>query len=303
MALNLRQYFPFAVPSWLSTGDGGLLLHTITTMIDIQVQRARDGLEARMPSRAGPSALKLFGATRGILQGRTETDAHYAARIIGWRYPLGHRVRGNAFSLLDQISEYWGGVRCFTVDVNDTWHSRGQHSFTDFTYARDVEVYRYDAELAFAVWYPEDHAVNWSRFWVVISPNPEIPEVQAAPNYGDSALWGGLTGTPGYCVGLAGWTPTDTTAMRKLMRQPWPWRPAGTSPEWLIVQLGNWTSTPAPVPASTWAHWSSNVAGTSHSCPVRAPPKAVSGSATICAQLRGAWLMESAFSPCSVGPW
>ena len=262
MALNLRQYFPFAVPSWLSTGDGGLLLQTITSLIDIQVQRARDGLEARLPSHAGPSALALFGATRGILQGRSETDDHYAARIIGWRYPLGHRVRGNAFSLLDQICEYWGGIMCYTADINDTWHGRGRSNFSSTTYSRDSEAYLYGAGLGYFNWYADDPLVDWSRFWVVVQPNPQHPEIGAAPNYGDPALWGGATGTPGFTVGLVGWTPDDTTAMRKLMRQPWAWRPGGTSPEWMIVQLDDWTVGAGLVsPTTAWAHWSSNVAG------------------------------------------
>ncbi len=262
MALNFRQYFHFAVPAWLSEGDGGKILHSLAIIKDALSQRARDGLEARFPSRAGSSALQLMGATRGILQGRSETDAHYAARLIGWRYPKGHRVRGNAFALLDQICEYWGGVRCYTTDVNDTWHGRGSASFASTTYSRDAEAYEYGAGLGFADWYTEDHAVNWSRFWVVVCPNPELPEVEAAPDYGDPDLWGGATGTLGYAVGLAGWTPDDTTAMRKLMRPPWAWRPAASSPEWMIVQLDDWTSAAPPAPGPTWAHWSSNVAGT-----------------------------------------
>lgn len=262
MATNFRNYFPFGVPSWLSEGDGGKILYTLATLKDIAVQRVRDGLEARMPTRAGPSALALIGPDRGILQGRSETDAHYAQRLLGWRYPLGHRVRGNAFALLDQIAEYWGGVRCWTIDTNDTWRGRGVDDFSSLTFDRDAEAYRYDSELNFAPWYDEDHEVNWSRFWVVIDVNPELPDVTAAPDYGDPSLWGGATGTPGYCIGLAGWNPDDTTAMRKLMRPPHAWRPGGTSPEWLVVQLDDWTSSPVPVPDGTWEHWSVNVAGT-----------------------------------------
>lgn len=261
MARNIRQYFPFAVPSWLSTGDGGKLLHTITTLIDIQVQRARDGLEARFPSRAGRSALDLIGPMRGILQGRSETDAHYAHRLIGWRYPRGHRVRGSAFALLDQIAEYWGGAKCWTIDVNDTWHGRGVAAFDSVTFSRDAEAYRHNSERAFFEWYPTDPAVDWARFWVVVEANPELPDVTETPDFGDVALWGGAIGTPGFCIGLVGWTPADTTAMRKLFRAPHAWRPAGTQPEWLLVGLEDWTVA-NPAPDATWEHWSSNVAGT-----------------------------------------
>lgn len=261
MAKNFRQYFPHAVPSWLSEGDGGLLLHVISTMLDLQVQRTREGLEARLPSRAGTSALALIGPDRGILQGRSETDAHYAQRLIGWRYPRGHRVRGNAFGLLDQIAEYWGGVRCWTIDTNDTWHGRGVASFTSLIFSRDAESYRYDSELAFFNWDTTDPDVDWSRFWVVVSVNPQLPEVTETPDFGDPLLWGGAVGTPGYCVGLVGWTPDDTLAMRKLMRSPHAWRPGGTSPEWMLVQLEDWTTGVGAVPDTTWEHWSSNVAG------------------------------------------
>lgn len=262
MALNFRQYFKFAVPSWLSEGDGGKILHSLALVKDALAQRARDGLEARFPSRAGDSALVLMGATRGILKGRSETDAHYAARLIGWRYPKGHRVRGNAYALLDQICEYWGGVRCYTVDVHGAWHVRGSDSFASTTYSRDAEAYAYTTGIHFETWYTEDHSNNWSRFWVVVCANQQLPGVVAAPNYGDPTLWGGATGTLGYAVGLAGWTPDDTTAMRKLMRPPWAWRPAASSPEWMIVQLADWTLGALPTPAATWARWSSNVAGT-----------------------------------------
>ncbi len=251
MAKTFTQLFYSLVPSWLSAGDGGKVLHSLAVVKDKLVRRARLGLNARFPRRAGPSALAMIGADRGILRGRFETDAHYAERLTKWRYPKQHRVRGGAFALLDQISEYVGGAVVYTVDARRNMHVRGQSSYVS-PYERDSEYYEHNYPFPI-VFDTLDPAVHWSRFFVVLGANPQLPWITATPDFGDPALWGGTVGTPGYCVGLSGWNPTDTTRIRQLFRGDQQWRPHGTRAEWLIVQLTNWSF---PVVAGdTWSRW------------------------------------------------
>src|SRR6187549_1469002 len=107
---TLRSIYKFLVPSWLSAGDGGLVLDTLTDQIDDSVEKMRESLVARFPTYAQDDALTLIGQDRLIPRGRAETSEHYAQRLIAWRYPRGHRVRGSAFALLNQVSEYFGGI-------------------------------------------------------------------------------------------------------------------------------------------------------------------------------------------------
>jgi hypothetical protein len=77
-------------------------------------------------------------------------------------------------------------------------------------------------------------ASEWSRFWVLAY----MPTVFGAPpEFGDAALWGGALGTPGYSIGIVGLTPDDANALRRLLYCAHPWRPAGTQPEWLVVDF------------------------------------------------------------------
>jgi hypothetical protein len=124
MAKSLLSILRFLVPSWLYEGPGGAVVKSHATVIDEHADRARAGLEARFPSMAQDDALALIGQDRGIQRGRDETSAHYAQRLIGWRYPRGHRVRGSAFAALNQISEYFGGVACWSIDVKGNRHYR-----------------------------------------------------------------------------------------------------------------------------------------------------------------------------------
>jgi hypothetical protein len=268
VAKTFRDLTPFFLPSWLSTGEGGAIAESLLTFIDLMAQKAHDGLEARMPRRAGPSALELITADRMILRGRFATDAEHAERLTQWRTGHhSHLARGTAWALLNQIVEYVGGARAYTLDASRNWFVRGATSvYTSdpggADYDRNVEGFGDDYQPTF-IWYGDDPNVNWSRFWVVLCANPELPWVSAAPDYGDAALWGGATGTPGYAIGLAGWTPADTLAVRKLTRSRHPWRPAGTTPEWLIIQLTDWTVDTVQTDGSGFhAKWSRNIAGT-----------------------------------------
>ncbi len=270
MARTFREVFPFLLPSWWLEGEGGLIAYSIMSFLDIAAQKVRDGLTARMPRTAGPSALALIEDERMILRGRDETDAHFAERLTQWRTGHhSHKARGMPWALLNQIAEYVGGARCYTLDQHRHVFVRGAETVgtggvgSDLVYVRDAECTTGDYQPVF-VFDTQDPAVHWSKFWVVLCANPQLPWLVAAPDFGDADLWGGAIGTPGYCVGLAGWTPADTLAIRKLFRGAHAWRPGGTQPEWLVIQLTDWESG-ADVQtdgSGYYEHWSRNDSGT-----------------------------------------
>lgn len=244
MALNFRQVVKWLVPAWLNDGEGAAVLWVLCAMKDAFTERTRQGLDARFPSRTVASANALTGADRGIGKGRTETNAHYAQRLIRWRWPRGHRTRGNPFALLEQASEYFGGVVCWTIDV------RGN---------------RYDRSAAGVETFSQGHAWNWdgaavsprwARGWLVLDLSTLA---SAQPDFGDADLWGGELGDPNYSVGMAGVSAEDALAIRDLVRADAkrPWKPAGVRAEWAIVSLDG----TEPTPDGTWLNWSQVVAG------------------------------------------
>jgi hypothetical protein len=246
MARTFRSVFYHLVPSWLYTGDGGKILHALMMMLDAWVERVRLGFVARMPTRADPVALALIGQDRGLLRGRTESAENYAQRLIGWRYPRGHRVRGSAFALLSQVASYWGEILCWTIDVSGNYHEHTAAGVESYTYGNAWD------------WDGLGSSPAWGRFWLGL----ELPidGVSEQLDYGDPDLWGGQIGLEGYTIGQQGVTPADVEAMRRLMRPP-AWKPAGVRAEWVIVNIEG-SGFAGVVPDGTWLHWSQNVAGT-----------------------------------------
>ena len=253
---TFRTIFKFLVPSWLSSGDGGLVLQSLMQVVDDYSQRAREALELRMPTRVADDALAELGADRSIPRGRNETSANYAQRLLGWRWPRGHRTRGSAFALLAQISAYFGGIVGITRDVNGGYYTRaadGTESVSLFN------TWNWDNTLP---------APNWGRFWVEVSGAVNYT-FTAQLNFGDPLLYGGALGTFGYCVGLqgvigrfgdpagvVGILPSDFDAIRALFTSRTPWKPAGTRAEWLIINLDG----VPPAPDGHYLHWSKVVA-------------------------------------------
>ena len=254
MTRTFENTYRWLVPSWLTEGDGYSVLRSLTRQIDENVARFREGLNARFPSRAigTDGALARIGQDRGIIQGRSETDEHYAQRLVAWRYPRGHRVRGSAFALLNQVSEYWGGVACQTIDANGTVHERRENGAERYAYGLD--------------WTWDDQPPsNWSRFWLVLDGTSFAGAVEEI---------GGEYWSDADTLGQTGVTFDDVQAMRRLLTGR-AWRPAGTQPEWVVVVIDH-DLAPEPVafdasfdetfgaltwstpvsPDATWAHWS-----------------------------------------------
>jgi hypothetical protein len=241
VAINFRALFRFLLPGYYSTpgSDGEKVLYSLSLIDDAFDQLARDRLTARFPSMAGESALALIGADRGIPRGRAETAEHYANRLISWRYPRGHRTRGSAFALLEQIWEYFGGgFKLRTEQINaQQWLRDENGAETTAT----VGGWDWDSDTN------PDWLDQWARFWIVIDGTTLISET---PDFGDPALYGGQLGDSSYALGHTGVSADDVTALRKLFRGR-AWKPAGTRAMWAVVSL-NGTE---PNPEGAWGRW------------------------------------------------
>lgn len=241
MALSFRSLFRFLLPgNYHAEGtDGEKVLYSLAMVQDILDQLDYERLVARFPSYAGESALALIGADRGIPRGRGESAAAYAKRLIGWRWPRGHRVRGSAYALLEQIWTYFGGgFELHAVQPNE------------WSWKRDAA--GAESAAAYPAWDWDssdnpDAADQWARFWLVIDGTDLIDPV---PNWGDPTLYGGQHGDSSYALGHTGVSADDVNAIRRLFRGR-AWKPAGTRAEWAVISLDG----SEPVPDGTWRWW------------------------------------------------
>jgi hypothetical protein len=226
---RFRQIFYSLLPWWLTNGEGELVQYVLGLMRDHMATRARLSLEARFPSRAGASALALIGADRGIIRGRAETRDAYVNRLKAWRYPRGHRVRGDA--------QYWGAtdLDVFTVSQNLVRNRREPDGTETTTYSTEWN------------WDNGDPA-HWGRFWVVMLCQPAMG-VDYTPYFGDPSLWEYNDVTA--CIGLTGVTPEDVVAMRRLLRGR-AWKPAGVRAEWMVFSKD---AVEPVLEAGDWGRW------------------------------------------------
>jgi hypothetical protein len=241
MALSFRALYRWMLPGnyHVEGSDGEKVLHSFSLLVDAfdTINKAR--LTARFPSYAGESALALIGADRGIPRGRAETKEHYAKRLIAWRYPRGHRVRGNGFALLEQIWEYFGGGFALHLECANPIQYHRAANGTEST----ANIVGWDWDSASV----DDWVAKWARFWVVIDGTNLI---DPTPNYGDPALYGGQHGDSSYAIGHVGVSADDVNAIRKLFRGR-AWKPAGTRAMWAILSFDG-----SPVtPDGTWGLW------------------------------------------------
>jgi hypothetical protein len=221
-----RTAFYKLLPRWATSGEHEKVLYSLGAVKDIFVQAFYDGLTARFPTYAGASALALIGEDRGIPRGRTETAPHYAERLKRWRNPRGHRVRGNAFALLEQVSEYFGGIQVESIDVAGNHFVRDADGTESATHG---ESWDWDGDTA-----------SWSRFWLILRPLPEALEFRGWGTWDEAAAefatWDDWAAT-GATWDSSGATPEDVAAIRGLLRPPVAWKPAGTRGEYAIVVL------------------------------------------------------------------
>lgn len=126
MSNDLRFRFSFYrfLPGWLTGGtasqqeedsdEGERVLYSLNVMFDAFIERTRQGFLARFPDHAPDDAVAFFSRDRKLRRGILETRAQYNARLVAWLDD--HRVRGNAFKLLEQIAAYLRNSGTTTTD-------------------------------------------------------------------------------------------------------------------------------------------------------------------------------------------
>lgn len=228
----------FRLPSWILEGDGFAVARTFARLVDEARARDRSSLEVRLPSYIvnDADALDLQGYDRGLLRGRTESGEHFAARLQAWRYPRGHRVRGNAFALLDQISEYFGGIACAAIDRRGNHSVRAADGSETCTHGNAWD------------WDGAPASPQWARFWTILDGGADI---EIRPDWAGDLTVGTL--------GLLGVEVDDVAAIRGLTSgNGLLWKPAGTRPEWMIIVPEGEAQ---PAPNGLWGTWHKVVAG------------------------------------------
>lgn len=224
---RFRFLFYKLLPSWLTNGDGEKILHVLHRVKDGSLEKLRGGMTQRFPSMAGDDALELIGKDRLIPRGRTEAKAHYVERLKRWRFPRGHRVRGNAYALLEQVSEYFGLLYVQSIDVKGNQFTRDVDGTQSAVHGLSWD---WDA----------DATSRPRRFWLTLWPQPEHPEIRAWGTWAEfAAVWGtwGAAKAAGATWGQQGVTRFDIVAIRRLLKPPAPWKPAGTRGEYAIIVL------------------------------------------------------------------
>ena len=222
MASRFRRAFYKLTPSWSHTGDCERVLYSQGVIMDAALERLEQGLNARFPTRTqAAGSLALIGQDRNIVRGIGESDESYALRLREWRYPRGHRVRGNAFAMLTQLRAYFapvGPIRARTVDARGNWHTIDY----DGSRSHNWNVGDWD-------WDGAPPAPRFARFWVILYIENLY---RRAPLIGDPELWGGAIGIPGYAIGAYdGITVDINNTIRSIVRT---WKPAGTKAEGVI---------------------------------------------------------------------
>lgn len=218
------------LPWWLRTGEGGLVLRTVATVLGAFTERARQGLLTRGPTTCAPDALGYHGRDRRIVRGIDEPPEAYAIRLV--HFLDSHRFDGNPFALHDELRAYvQADIRVRTVDRRGNWYT------TDAGGARSVvwkaANWEWDAV----------SAAQWSRFWVILYPTADGRPWAAST----AGAWpsGGTIGTTA--------TPEQIASVRSIIRER---KPAGTKCEWIIVAFDPASFDPAaPEPDGAWRYF------------------------------------------------
>jgi hypothetical protein len=167
--IRLRDIVQKVVPVWLRdrTGFkvGYTFLYVIAAWFDVVIDRCLQGTIAAFPGVGTPTALTDVGRTRGIVQGITESQGHYATRLVGW---LESWAVETSIQIAQQLHEYLPNNPAVTV----IWRDRPSLGLLSqwIMVAADGSV-----SFATAAW-DWDHVSNperrnwWSDMWIVIYP-------------------------------------------------------------------------------------------------------------------------------------
>lgn len=240
--VRFRDAFRNFVPPWLSDrypklkSVGYQLLWTMIAPLDAAAEHLAEGIAAAWPSFGSVSgSLDVIGRTRGLLRGKSDTDADYAARLLKWLEYW--REAGSAENLARQLHEYLAGrPRVRVITRSGVWVTVN----ADGTVTRNTAAWNWDGTSN-----PE-RAGYWSEMWIVIYPTP----------YAQADNWGvGTWGDTPYALGHNA-PVEDVDAVKGIIAQ---WKSAHTrvrSVLWCTSSTRYDPTSPGTLPNGQWGEWS-----------------------------------------------
>jgi hypothetical protein len=196
---SLRAVLPGYLPTWLGNVPGFRnlfsLLWTLALIGDQERQIALEGQFAAYPGVGTPTAIPYLAASRGLLQGPSESDALFVVRLLNFRAAV--KTMGAPLARAQQLQAFLVGVgnlgagvypvvRCIdragrmvTLDAagnatigTSAWHWDDSGGWVDF----------------FGYQTPAKVATYWSDVWVLIQDPFTHYTSFADPNW--LAAWG-----------------------------------------------------------------------------------------------------------------
>ncbi len=228
---TFRTIWKWLVPGWLQKGQGEIVQYTQGVLNDAFAERCRQTTWLGLPSLTPADSLPMVGRDRGLPRGLFEPVATYRARLAGWRFPRGHRVRGTALALLEQVNVALRGTEWVSIDQRGTRYDFGGGATRGVTWNWDG-----------ATLLP-----NWARFWLVVKSTGA-----PWPSFADGAWGPTVGGDPDIALAGSGIHPGELEAVRRLVRTPLSWSPAGRHPVYLTIYFDG---DPFPVPDGAWDVW------------------------------------------------
>ncbi len=230
-AFQFRDHALRIAPPWLRSGNGARVLYTLGATLDSAQDWLWQGIQARMPLVATPTALSAIGRDRRITRGYAETDAAYAGRLAG--YLQAWARAGTARGIMDQVAGYLAPA---SVDLRIVTNS-------GMWYARAADgTFTWEAHTTPSNWDWDGDTASWFRFWLIIYSPWAAEDTWGSGTWGDGGAWG-TTADPGYVSAIRGIVGT--------------WKAAHAKCEWIIEAFNPATFDPsAPEPDGTWGTWS-----------------------------------------------
>lgn len=236
---RFRDIWKFIVPGWLQRGEGELIQFVEGLVLDAFAERCHQSAYLMLPSVAPSDALDKIGSDRGLPRGFIEPEDAYRERLVRWRYPRGHRVRGNATGLLEQVALAIAGTQYDTVDARGTRYTVDS--------AEDAGTPTVERGVAWD-WDAEATLPNWGRFWIVVKSTGAL-----WPSFDDGAWGDTVDAPPEVCLAGEGVHAGSVAAVRRIVQVGrLSWTPAGRRPIYLVLWFENDTY---PAPTGDWDSW------------------------------------------------
>lgn len=260
---SFRSYTPIWLQNRQDTVTGKLLnvgyrmLWSMIFPLDVATQTIVEGLKAALPGIGTPTANAVLGQSRGLLQGESESDLAFAARLIAWLSSWSEDDSLPDEQLARQIQAYLGNTPQVTV-VDRAGHWLVLASNGSISTA--VAPWNWDG-----VSNPE-LATMWSDLWIIVYPCewPQAPNFETRKamtrNQGD-----GIGATGGQAMRTASDAILSLVSLRK---------GAETRVVSIIYSYDPTLCTPGGSnnPDGNWGQWSKPSAGpTSPRVPSRSP--------------------------------